>query len=515
MLIELSPVTYEFNNCFQGLIESIVEQCYKRNYLYTQLGRWENNLSIENNEIVNYQPFAFLEVDELELIGLKLDKVECANIDETINNVKEELEHGIPVIVGVQIANIPWDPNYQKDFKMEHFVAIHGYDEEKDTFLCCDTIYNKSAVELPMKEFVSGGSLVYRKVVETKQASEYKLGTLEELLYDHAKKMLEQEDSDFSRFRKMGQFFHENAGKITIDQEHVDSVLFSTGYMDIRDYTKARELLCHLLKEHKEGENLAALFQISMENWIHLRILYVRACTSKRKEKCFHKVGDAFDQIADLEEGIARYIVDGDVSHVEAYLPEKDDTEQAADNQDTNERKIKQVSLDAYYNNKAFGTMSNEENAEFSVSGEYLLCSADKAELTLDDGSTLPILENSRYDNVVCSGQCIEQALEQVSTLCVIGTTEYVGEHINLTVHFDDGEVQEFPLNFPEWYTEIMQQEILVGMFNAIQKEPCGKKETSFTGKIFMKKFKLKKSTVKKIELPSDGRIHIFHIWAF
>ena len=155
MIIDLPIVSYEFNDCVQGNIQTIVENVYGKKYLYSQLYRWGY---VNDEECINGGELEARLEKELNVLGLNWEEHSFSNINETIEHIKEEIKNGIPVITNIQIANCPWDPNFEKEFVMEHSIIVHGYDEEKEIFYCGDAVYRKSREPLAIKLFEIGGS---------------------------------------------------------------------------------------------------------------------------------------------------------------------------------------------------------------------------------------------------------------------------------------------------------------------------------------------------------------------
>lgn len=516
MLIKLEPVSHEFNNCFQGQVETIVEEYYHKNYLLTQFFRWDNPMDVVNGKIQIVQGHSFYGTEEIEILGLKQVIVTCEDIEKLICKIKQELEDGTPVIVGIQIANCPWDPNYKKNFVMEHIIVVHGFSEKDNAFLCSDAIYKKTAAVLPIKEFRIGGSHNYRKIVKTDDKC--KKLDVNELLLKQAKKMLVGKNNDFQRLRNIGRYIQENAGTIKVAEMQLDNVLFSETYMIIRDFAKAREMIAYVIQEYSQSKDkfiLTELFEYVMKKWLSFRILYVRVSTEKNIEKKLIHMAELLMQIAQAEENIARYIIERDSSLIEEYLC-KNSAKRRNDKHKPqhNIYNIREIEIEEYYNNKAFGIFDSLESACFSVSGEYMLYPSKDIAVSLWEGEKVNLHFSKQLDNVICNSQCIKIGLEGVKELILIGNKEFNGLNDELIVTFKDGTTQNVSLNFPEWYTEILKDEQVIVESNVISKEEKIPKETSFKGKIFMKKYVIKSNeTIKYIRLPGSGRIHIFRIF--
>ena len=517
MLIRLSPVNHEFNNCFRGQVEIIVEEIYHRGYLLTQLWRWSNFFDVVNNKISKITEKSFFDTSEIEILGLKQTKVDCKDKDKLIKKIKEELENGIPVIVEIQISNCPWDPNYKKEFIMQHIIIINGFDESANAFLCCDAIYNQESALLSVNEFREGGGDNYRKIEETGE-NIFSLD-MDELLIQQARKMLSGENNDFQRLRNIAIFIEQNAGTIKVEERHLDNVLFSQTYKIIREFAKAREMLAYIIQEYSEmGEKdvLIDLFTIAMKKWLNIRILYVRACTANNKEKILKQIAKSLFKITDIEEAIAKFIIEKNKEIIVQYLKikkenqNKEDTMKKARNTYANI-----VDLSAFYNNKAFGNFDNSETACFSVSGEYMITPSDGVYVNLGEGKVINLNLAHQMDNVICKNQQIPVELKNVVTLFIIGNKEFGGTNDNLILEYQNGFNQELLLDFPEWYTEILEDEVVVYESDAIGRDGANVMLTSFKGKIFMKKYTAtRQDTIRSIRLPKDGRIHIFHILA-
>lgn len=514
MLIKLEPVNHEFNDCYQGVIETIVEKFYHKNYLHTQLGRWRNYLDVIGGELGFNLEGADIFGEELRSIGLQLVRIVCSDIQETIEKIKEELSKGVPVIAEIQIANCPWDPNFEKEFVMEHGIIIHGYDEKEDAFFCCDTIYEKKEAELPVRLFEIGGASNYQMIIPIDEDAEEK--SLNELLIEVAKKMTRGENSDFIKLRRVASYVIENADKIEVSKKHLDNVLFSRIYMEIRDFAKTREMLDYVLKQDTEYEQLAAAFELSMKKWLNIRILYVRACTTEdrnRKNKYIGSIGKKIEEIIVLEEHLANAILTNKMNEIDTgFLQEMKNRKSIAPSS-KKEKVIRKINLKDYYNNKAFGIFDNAENACFSVSDEYMIRPENGFQIVLENGQEVCLDIENKMDNVIANAQKIAVNLTDVEELYVVGTTEYGGEEDLLIVEYTSKEREEIPLDFPEWYTEIMNDVTLVAKCDAIERENGAVNVTSFAGKIFMKKFVLANNEIANIILPKEGRIHIFNMF--
>lgn len=118
-------------------------------------------------------------------------------------------------------------------------------------------------------------------------------------------------------------------------------------------------------------------------------------------------------------------------------------------------------------------------------------------------------------DNVICEDQRIPVHLKNVEELIVIGNTEFSTEKDNLVLELKEGKEERLRLELPEWYTEILNNEIPVMTQNVAVKEKGYVKMTSFSGKIFLKRFSVPNLDIESIRLPEEGRIHIFQIAAY
>lgn len=513
MQIKLRPVTHEFNNCFHGQVETIVEEFYHKNYLLTQLYRWTMILDIVNGKPEVVIEKDYLNTDELKMLGLEQIVVKCTDKTETIRKIKDELKSGIPVIAGIQISNCPWDPNYKKEFVMEHMIIINGFDEERDNFICCDATYEIQNGLLPMSEFEAGCTGEYRKIIEFDKNRNLTEQNLENLLKSRAKELTGGQDKYFQRLKRIADYLNENADKLVIREKHLDNVLFSENYMMIRDCAKVREMLAYIIKGQtgEKEHRLVDLFELCMKKWLKIRILYVRAATSKNPKQELLSIAKRLYEIKDLEEGIVNYIID-DNKQVEKYL-EKDHSDPNSYTHGS-DMVMHVIDLSPHYNNKAFGQFDKNEKAEFTGLGEYMLRPATGFQIPLYDGQLYQLTIPDGYDNVVCSNQNIAVHLQNISEILVIGTTEYSAEQEQMVLKFESGEEESVLLDFPEWYTEILNDATLIMKQNVIAKENGEVMVTSFAGKIFLKCFRICNRDISNIILPGEGRIHIFQIVA-
>lgn len=518
MHIKLSPVTHEFNNCFQGQVETIVEKYYHKNYLLTQFCRWTTDWDVVNGRIEKVGGKGFFDADELEMIGLKQVKVTCENNQETICKIKEELGRNMPVMAGIQVANCPWDPNYKKEFKMEHIIIVNGWDKEQNAFLCCDATYNKQDVPLPIEEFETGCTNEYHKLIEVSRETELWEQEMDLLFERKAEELCSGEDCHFKRLERLGDFLIECAHTLNIKETHLDKILFSKEYMVIRDCVKTREMLVFLLdkKGEEKARILKELFQLCMKRWLKVRNLYVRAATAQDAAHYWRRIGRGLHEIREIEENIAHYIVECDRNLVEAYL-NNGAGHLTGDLEDEQYQSVKPhvINLEPLYNNKAFGKFEDGETAEFSSLGEYMLSPSEGFCYLADNGDKLQLDIPEGMDNVLCNNQRMEVFLEKVMELWVIGTTELGGEKEELVLELKSGEEKRFRLDFPEWYTEILSNESLIKQQKVVAREAGRIVMTSFSGKIFLKKYYLSGDIVTGIRFPEDGRIHIFQMVAY
>lgn len=518
MHIQLSPVTHEFNNCFQGQIETIVEEYYHKNYLLTQFCRWSTDWDVVNGKIERVSEKGFFNADELEQIGITQVVETCKNNQEMIKKIKQELSRNILVMAGIQVTNCPWDPNYRKQFEMEHIIILNGWNQEKNAFICCDATYNKQNVLLPVEEFETGCTNEYRKLVEFSRYTVLSEQEMDLLLTEKAEELISGKDFHFERLERLGAFLMEYAGTINKKETNLDKVLFSKEYMVIRDCVKTREMLVFMLdsKNGEEDRILKELFKLCMKKWLKIRNLYVRAVTVQDAECYWKRIGTGLHEVKEIEERIAGYIVYHDKNLVEAYLngEEKRLIGSLMERRGESE-KPRIINLKSIYNNKAFGKFEDGETARFSSMGEYMIAPQEGYFCLFDNKEKFYLDIPEGMDNVLCKGQKIEVFLKNVTELLIIGTTELGGEKEELILKLDSGEERRFMLDFPEWYTEIISDESLIMQQKVVAREADRIVMTSFSGKIFLKKYYLSGEAVTGIRFPEDGRVHIFQIAAY
>lgn len=509
--VELKPVCHEFNNCYQGQVESIVEGRYHKNYISTQLKRWETGYDVVDGRIKCIDSKEFCNVDELQQIGLKQILFECKDKQETIEKIKEQLERSNPVIILIQIANCPWDPNYKKQFIMEHSIIINGYDEEKQKFFCCDTTYAIEDGILGMDDFMKGALNEIRVIVEADNQIQKK--DIDTLLVEEAKELLNGENRNIDRLKRIADFVEQNAADIHIEEESTDNVLFSELYMQFRDFAKAREMMAYIIKQQDKELYLEELFIMSMRKWLKIRLLYVRICSAKKKEKYFRKIAKILREDIKLEEAICNYIITKDTSYIESFIDiKKIHNKQSAIEKEGDSYKLDIVDLSSYFNNKGFGKPVDTEDAAYSKLGEFMIEPQDGYDVSLENGQTVHFTVSDGMDNVICENQKIDIQIKNVKELCIIGNMEQVGESDEMTVEFENGLSKNYSLDLPEWYTEIMSMESLVLKQNVFERKNGKPVSTSFAGKLFLRRFDMEQGSIKSIQLPSDGRIHIFQI---
>lgn len=516
MYVKLKPITHEFNNCFQGQVQTIVEGYYHKNYLLTQIYRWSTTIDVVDGSIKNVSQKDFLNTDELVLLGLKKEEIQCSDKQDTIQKIKEELNKKMPVIIAIQIANCPWDLNYRTEFVMEHFIIINGFSEKQASFICCDATYNKQDVLLPIVEYVEGATNEYWKIVEfdkTKQLSEE---NVKRLLEYKARDLISRKDDHFQKLVRIGDYLIDNADALKVKEEQLDNALFSRSYMIIRDCAKAREMLAFILKENKDVKMriLSELFDLCMKKWLKIRILYVHAATSVDARQHLTKMGKYIYKIKELEERIANYIVYDDKNLIEEYLSnEKNNIHFIKRSFGMKQQHI--IDLKPFYNNKAFGKLENHEVAKFTSLGEYMVTTSDTFRYFINDGTEVLLDVSDSLDNVICRNQRIPVHLKKVVELFVLGNNELCTEDEKIILEMESGRKEVYQLDFPEWYTEIMSDDMPVIQQRVAIRKYGQVKMTSFTGKIFLKRIVVPALDIDFIRLPKIGGIHVFQIVAY
>ncbi len=512
MKIRLKPIVHEFNNCFHGQVETIVEDFYHKNFLLTQLWRWTTIMDVVAGDLKVVTKKDNFNTDELDMIGLRQIVVTCKEKKEIIKKIKEEIKNGLPVIVGIQVSNCPWDPNYRKDFRMEHMIIINGFNPNNNSFICCDATYNIQDGELPIREFEDGGSNNYRKIVEVDKRKKLIDKDLEMLLKTKAEELINGHNKHFQRLERIADYIVKNADKWTIIEKHLDNILFSDNYMIIRDCAKTREMLSYVLQKYgKENDRIADLFELSMKKWLKVRIMYVRAATSNNSRNLYC-VAEKLREIKSLEEGLVNLIIEendktgGYDRNVCKSLLCQNPCSVGKDVE------IQEVDLSSYFNNKAFGENDIYENAAFTELGEYMLRPITGVKIPICDGKSYEFCIPEEYDNVICNGQNISVKITDVLEMFIIGTTEYCTGSEKLIFRTENGDEEEMLLEYPEWYTEILANQIPVLKQPVIERESGKVRVTSFTGKLFLSRYKLLHNNISNVILPREGRIHIFKI---
>lgn len=514
MYINLKPITHEFNNCFQGQVQTIVEGYYHKNYLLTQIYRWSTIIDVVDGTIKNVSQKDFLDTDELLLLGLKKEEIQCSDKQDTIQKIKEEINNKMPVIIAIQIANCPWDPNYRTKFVMEHFIIINGFSEKQDSFICCDATYDKQDVLLPIAEYMAGATNEYWKIVEFDKKKQLSKEDVMTLLKYRASDLISRKDDHFQKLVRIGDFLIDNADVLNVKKEQLDNVLFSRSYMTIRDCAKAREMLAFILKENNDEKMriLSELFELCMKKWLKVRILYVHAATSPDARQHLTKMGKHVYEIKEMEEKIANYILYDDKNFIKEYLS-NNNVHPIKKSFRIKEQHI--IDLTPFYNNKAFGKLENHEVAKFTRLGEYMVTTSDTFQYYMNDGTEVSLDVSGEMDNVICRNQSIPVRLKNVIELFVLGNNELSTEDDKIVLEMKSGRKEVYQLDFPEWYTEIMSEDMPVIQQRVAIKKYGQVKMTSFTGKLFLKRIVIPALDIDYIRLPKTGRMHVFQILAY
>jgi hypothetical protein len=167
MVLEITPVTDEAFNCFDGLFMSVAQYFNCSGCLaFSEEWRFEfdsnNNvryaslsdrLNIENNILQNLKKYH----------GIRSIFRTMEDAESTISKIKSDLEQGCPTALQVDKYWLPWsgeDYFMKSHIAMDHFCLAIGSDTATNDLYCMDTLpYNKCAT-LP-RENLSKGCIQY------------------------------------------------------------------------------------------------------------------------------------------------------------------------------------------------------------------------------------------------------------------------------------------------------------------------------------------------------------------
>lgn len=502
MNLQLEPVSFEFNNCYEGEMNTIIKCCFHKNYLLSQFKRWGYyGIDVKQNSAV-LKNKDFFEANELKLLGLKLKTIFVKKHECISSKVIDTLKNGIPVIVGIHITHLPWDPNYKKDYDLIHSFTIYKYNPDTKSFICSDSMYKTNTAVLPVEEFDAGGLRFFQYIEETDP--QLPAPDARQLLEQRAAEILNKTPNDFDLIRESSKTASASLKNMP-DTMTIDDVLLSDLYMTLRDLARAREYMSYIITEALDDHILSSLFKLAMNKWIYVRSLYMKKCLVTEKKEILSDISRVLHETADLEENTARYITEGKTEYIERYLKEPVFQETAANTGTyTNPTYRQPIDLHEFYNNKGFGPYVDHDEACFALSGEYFIES--------DEGKDF--FYPGRNDNILCSGQTIPVDSIQASQLIIQGAEEFGDFSHTVCIQYESGQTQEITLDIPVWYTEILGNEKVILNNHTIKKIDNKVKMASFYGKIFEKRFPLSKGEkIISITLPSEGRFHLFKLF--
>jgi hypothetical protein len=316
MVLEITPVTDEAFDCFDGLFMSVAQYFNCSAYLaFSEEWRFDfdsnNNvkyaslsdrLIIENNILQNLKKYH----------GIRSIFHTMEDAESTISKIKSDLEQGRPVALQVDKYWIPWSGEeyfMKSHIAMDHFCLAIGSDTNTDDLYCMDTLpYNKCAIL--SKENFSRGCIKYAsfEIIEIQESSD----NWHKIIDNALNGMINKNKNAFTSMRNFADIFQD----INIYNEIIRYEYFWAAPIiaKIKNIANSRRKFAMALTYLSKLYDIEGLGQISQsfndceKKWLTVYRMLLKVSVEERESNVINVIMERIkvkiEEIANLEESL-------------------------------------------------------------------------------------------------------------------------------------------------------------------------------------------------------------------
>ncbi len=504
LLIKIENVHKSYFNCFEDCIASICHY-YGKDYMYIFAEKWRVNLYTGNiKELFMELPMFYEPCEILDYFcDLKSDLRIFYRYEYLKEYILDNLSKEIPVIIMVDMFELPWSEFYQKIHEM-HFLVVYDYKPE-DIFVVSDLTKQIDYMEYDFhKNFnakVFTITIIPKAEVSVRSMKDY---------IDHSKYILKSdvEKKGYEAYKQMVELSFADENVIfALYPFQVESEIFVQELLHAgRGRIAFAEGLLHITNKLKDSSYNKLITQLKElgTKWLTFRHRLIK---TRLGGKWNQKKADLKEQMMDL-------------------LHEDELLYKSFMNHENHENCLEKhsvsiefltpyvVDLKPYYNANAFNSHLFHNNQGFDGMGYYFGISEAETDYELNNIS-LKIHIEKQKDHISCQNQCLKLNCRNVKTVCIIGCCENGDYSDELCFEYEEYS-EKVNLIFPDWWERDRFGEKVIKTLDCmkIQKETMEYKKV---GEVhifsqFISLMKGENTVLKEIKLPDLSNMHIFDV---
>jgi len=450
--------------------------------------------------------------------GIGIELQEGKSSEEALKSFQYELSRGRPSLLVLDSFFCPWDELFNMGH-INHTCIVVGFDSINSNLICTDGYYNKKNEILSLNNFMQAYKWVCKFIFDIPDPDKSYWGNI-------INNCCTRLNENFC-FQQMNDFSYELENYYDILQEMKGfEKLWSVPMLLNFDYISRGRFrysvsLQHTINKYAQQKYLPLVAELEQagSKWSTVRsVLLKEYMTSRGKPIKYSILSNLASKVRDIaifEKSIADRLWEL-YQQKDSGLTSANICSSIESNQDEIDYKKVFVDLSSIFNNKGFGSFSNQTyNADLTGLNQYFhLEGAPPAGLSEFGGMqfNFPEVAGKSMDNVSCMGQRIIVPNGIYKKIMFLGCADTGNFSDRITLEYEDGFTQMIPLEFSDWTMSPVFGETQVWKGNWILNKE--EKMTKYIGVyLYAKKYTLNgQKNVTAIYLPSCPNLHIFSI---
>ena len=317
MALNINPIKIKGANCFEDCFATILNY-YNHDYMLLFNDSWGFllNSDFDYNKSIAYS-FSTEKIDLIkktqELFGLSFRRKEEEAFEDSLKNLKQELNKQHPIILFYDGYYLPWDDIYNKRHFYYHSLLAVGYD---NNYLYCSDPYrdqseNKLALEFTPEGY--GGFLSF-ETMDTKNARDILKDSLLDILL---KKNSSRENNMFTNMRHFAEIVTKYLDLNKEFEGHKDFYWTAPLVLQLFSIAESRNLFSTYLKYFSEKNNycvplaLCEDFVLISLKWSNIVAILVKGIMQEIDSQTIAtKISKKIIKIADYEEKLMHDLIE-------------------------------------------------------------------------------------------------------------------------------------------------------------------------------------------------------------
>ncbi len=523
--LDITPFHSDFANCFEECMIS-VSSFYNREYILMYSQAWGFGFDIENYKIngtgnsINDDRGKVYDLYHL-YHGIKVSFDNNMNPQEVIEIITSYIMDGNPAGIFMDTFYYSWDPNKNQHGK--HWFLITGVDTEKEVFYCTDPYFLQKDAILGFNDFIRGYlGVLFTFEITNDEISDY---NWKELILTFSQK-LKGERGGKNIFNSMEDFAASVEDGVCVEKEteSANRVIDMPYYVNLQSVNRGRQQYARFLEHTAAKYNVPELLPISEKlkqvsyKWDVLRGILTKAILTKNESIIKSKIPPHIREICAFEKETLNLLIKtaSGTSHINSnVLKNIESVSKIPENMNFNNYSY--LNLSNYFNNKGFGTLLDETGrANLNGAGMFFVSDNIPSNNIWEvDGMKFkfPVIVESQFDNISCSGQELEFSQVECSNIMLLGTADFGSFKESIILRFIDGSTEVINIGFTELIFSPLYGESVAWEGRACEWLDGKIQVYNSKVKIFAKTYKLNNpAMVRGISLPYLPNMHIFAI---